>query len=74
MKRERKVFLAKQPIDQIYPGMKAFVDPVVQSIVNLAEKATDKAAKLDLSDRLQLLTIFIQWVQPYVPEPNEIPT
>jgi transportin-3 len=65
--------LAKQPIDQIYPGMKAFMDPVVQGIVHLAEKATDKATKLDLSDRLQLLTIFIQWVQPYVPEPNEHP-
>jgi transportin-3 len=65
--------LAKQPIDQIYPGMKAFVDPVVQGIVDLAEKATDKASQLALSDRLQLLTIFIQWVQPYVPEPNEHP-
>jgi transportin-3 len=65
--------LAKQPIDQIYPGMKAFVDPVVQGIVTLAEKATDKAAKLDLSDRLQLLTIFIQWVQPYVENPVDHP-
>jgi transportin-3 len=65
--------LARQPLDQIYPGMKVFVDPVVQGIVTLAEKATDKAAKLDLSDHLQLLTIFVQWVQPYVPEPIEHP-
>ena len=65
--------LAKQPVEQIYPGMKAFVDPVVQGIVSLAEKATDKQTKLDLSDRLQLLTIFIQWVQPYVEDPVEHP-
>jgi transportin-3 len=65
--------LAKQPANQIYQGMKAFCDPVVQKIVIMAQNATDKKGKLDLSDKLQLLTIFIQWVQPYVEPPNPHP-
>jgi transportin-3 len=63
--------LAKQSNDKIYPGMKAFIDPVVQGIVTLAEKAVDRDTRLHVSDRLQLLTIFIQWVQPYVEGPPE---
>jgi len=65
--------LAKQPTDQIYEGLKAFCDPVIEKIVTLAQTATDKKQKLDVSDKIQLLTIFIQWVQPYVESPNPHP-
>jgi transportin-3 len=56
---------AKQPLDKIYETLKLYCDPVMQAIINLAQNATDEASRLVLADKLQLLTIFIQWVQPY---------
>ncbi|KAF2835231.1 ARM repeat-containing protein [Patellaria atrata CBS 101060] len=61
--------LAKQPADQVYESMKLFCDPVVKSIMAMADQATDDKSRLALADKLQLLTIFVQWVQPYV-EPD----
>jgi transportin-3 len=58
--------LAKQPTSDIYDGLKAFCNPVIQKIMTLAQTATEKKEKLAISDKVQLLTIFIQWVQPYV--------
>lgn len=62
--------LAKQPIDQLYDSMKLYCDPVMNSLIALAQNAKNSAddkAKLALADRLQLITIFIQWVQPEIP-------
>ena len=63
--------LAKQPVDTLYQSMKLYCDPVMSSLVALAQAAQNSAddkAKLALADRLQLITIFIQWVQPSVPD------
>ncbi|KAF2433491.1 ARM repeat-containing protein [Tothia fuscella] len=59
--------LAKQSTDQIYNGLRAFCTPVVQSIVARSQVAVTKEDKVAISDKVQLLTIFIQYVQlPYV--------
>ncbi|KAI9839225.1 MAG: hypothetical protein M1819_003218 [Sarea resinae] len=59
-----------QPIDRVYDTLKLYCDPLMRRLMELANNATDEKGKLALADRLQLLTIFIQWVQPYVP-PSE---
>ncbi|KAK5138150.1 hypothetical protein LTR08_004845 [Meristemomyces frigidus] len=65
--------VAKQPIENLYESMKLCCDPVVQRIVSLAQTATTKEQKLAIADRLNLLTIFIQEVKPYVPPSEQHP-
>ncbi|KAL2356513.1 armadillo-type protein [Cryomyces antarcticus] len=62
--------LAKQPTDQIYASFKLYCDPVVKRLMDMAHNATDERGKLALADRLQLITTFVQWVQPRV-EPGQ---
>ncbi|GME24070.1 mrna transport regulator [Neofusicoccum parvum] len=59
--------LAEQPPEVIYDYLKLYCDPVIKTIMEMAQHATDDKAKLALADKLQIITIFIQWVQPYVP-------
>ncbi|KAF2452741.1 armadillo-type protein [Lineolata rhizophorae] len=58
--------LAKLPPDRIYENLKLYCDPVMKSLVSMAQGATDEKQKLALADKLQLITIFVQWVQPYI--------
>ncbi|KAF4556414.1 mRNA transport regulator MTR10-like protein [Elsinoe fawcettii] len=64
--------IAKLPPDQTYQIFKQTCDPVVLRLMEMAKTATDESAKLAVADHLQLVTIFIQWIQPAVPrsEPN----
>ncbi|KAF2180621.1 ARM repeat-containing protein [Zopfia rhizophila CBS 207.26] len=62
--------LAKVPVNEVYPQLKLYCDPVMQSMVRMAQQANDDKQKLVLADKINLITIFIQWVQPYV-EPNQ---
>lgn len=64
---------AKQPPEQIYQSMKMYCDPVMNSLMTMAQNATDEKAKLAIADRLQLITIFIQWIMPEVPPGTENP-
>jgi transportin-3 len=57
--------VAKEPLDRVYNTLKLYCDPVMQSIMAMAQNAKDQQSQLDLADKLQLITIFIQWVQPY---------
>ncbi|KAF2196361.1 ARM repeat-containing protein [Delitschia confertaspora ATCC 74209] len=59
--------LAKLEADQVYPHMKLYCDPIMKRLLQMAEHASNEKEMLMLSDKIQLLTIFIQWVQPYVP-------
>ncbi|KAB2576864.1 Uncharacterized protein DIS24_g6890 [Lasiodiplodia hormozganensis] len=59
--------LAEQPPEVLYDYLKLYCDPVLKTIMEMAQNATDDKAKLALADKLQIITIFIQWVQPYVP-------
>ncbi|KAK4984887.1 Nuclear import receptor [Elasticomyces elasticus] len=63
--------LAKQPPDQIYSSFKLCCDPVVRRLMNMAQMAHDDKAKLALADHIQLVTIFVQRVQPDT-EPTEL--
>jgi transportin-3 len=62
--------LAKQPLDTLYQSMKVCCDPIVRRLMAMAQAATEKEQKLAIADHLNLLTIFVQWVTPYV-EPSK---
>ncbi|EGC41529.1 karyopherin [Histoplasma capsulatum var. duboisii H88] len=58
--------VAVQPVDKIYETLKLFCDPIMNRIMNLANQAKDDAGQKAVADHLQLITIFIQIVSPYV--------
>ncbi|KAL9107213.1 MAG: hypothetical protein Q9227_007837 [Pyrenula ochraceoflavens] len=62
--------VAVQPLNKIYDSMKMFCNPIMARIQVLANQARDDAGQKRVADYLQLVTIFIQLVQPYV-GPNE---
>ena len=62
--------VAVQPLNKIYETMKMFCDPVMQRVVTLAQNAKDDQGQKAVADHLQLITLFIQWVSPYV-SPSE---
>lgn len=62
--------LAKQPLDSLYQSFKLCCDPVVGRLMAMAEAANDKDSQLAVADRLNLVTIFVQMVTPYV-EPSQ---
>jgi transportin-3 len=55
-----------QPLDTIYQSMKLFCDPLMARIMSLAQGAQDEDGQKKVADYVQLVTIFIQYVQPYV--------
>ncbi|KAL1959769.1 hypothetical protein VTO42DRAFT_1355 [Malbranchea cinnamomea] len=58
--------VAVQPIEKIYETLKLFCDPIMQRIMTLANNAKDEDGQKAVADHLQLITIFIQIVCPYV--------
>lgn len=62
--------LAKQPLDTLYQSFKLCCDPIVSRLMAMAEAANDKDSQLAVADRLNLVTIFVQLVTPYV-EPSQ---
>ena len=58
--------VAVQPIEKIYESLKMFCDPVMRRIMSFAQNATDDAGQKSVADQLQLITIFVQLVSPYV--------
>lgn len=58
--------VAVQPLDKIYESMKMFCDPIMARIMNLANTAKDEEGQRAVADHLQLITIFVQVVSPYV--------
>ncbi|KAL9125396.1 MAG: hypothetical protein Q9217_005397 [Psora testacea] len=68
--------VSAQPLDNIYPMFKLYCDPIIQRMMtraNTAKSAEDEPARLAVADYLQLLTIFIQNIQPYVSPSGENP-
>ncbi|TKA39785.1 hypothetical protein B0A54_08422 [Friedmanniomyces endolithicus] len=61
--------LAKQPLETIYNSMKLCLDPVVKRLMTMAQVASDKPQKIAIADHLNLITIIVQEVKPYV-EPS----
>ncbi|KUL85418.1 hypothetical protein ZTR_06966 [Talaromyces verruculosus] len=65
--------VAVQPLDKIYESMKLFCDPIMARIMTLANNAQDEPGQRAVADHLQLITIFIQLVTPYVGPHGENP-
>ncbi|KAG8531654.1 uncharacterized protein KY384_003285 [Bacidia gigantensis] len=70
--------VSAQPLDKIYPSFKLYCDPIIKRMMNKANAAKsasdeDEAARLAVADYLQLLTIFVQQIQPYVSPSEENP-
>ena len=63
--------LAKQPVESLYDNMKLCCDPILQRVIELGRNDTDEKAKFLIPDKLDLITIFIEKVHPFV-EPNKL--
>lgn len=67
--------IAVLPPSEVYQALKLTCDPVVARLMTTAQTASassDETTKFAVADQLQLLTLFIQWIQPSVPitQPN----
>lgn len=62
--------LDKQPLDTLYSSFKLCCEPIVNRIMAMAQAAVAKEQKLAVADKLNLITIMIQGVRPYV-EPTQ---
>jgi len=56
--------VAEQSLQRIYDGFKKCCDPVIQSLMQMAQNATTDRSKVAIADKLQLVTLFIQWIKP----------
>jgi transportin-3 len=65
--------LAVQPVEETYRLLKTYCDPLIQRLMTKANNATDEEGKLALADHLQLITIFVQTVTPYIRPGQENP-
>lgn len=65
--------VAVQPVAETYRLLKTYADPLVQRLMTKANQATNEEGKLALADHLQLITIFVQNVIPYVNPGEENP-
>ena len=65
--------VAVQPLEKIYESLKMFCDPVMRRIMALAQKAQNEQGQKTVADYLQLITLFIQWVSPYVSPSQQNP-
>ncbi|KAI4159922.1 MAG: hypothetical protein L6R39_000298 [Caloplaca ligustica] len=69
------IISAQEP-SKIYDTFKLYCDPVIKRMMrhaNEARSAQDDAPRLAVADHLQLLTIFVQNIQPYVSPHDENP-
>ncbi|KAF4630566.1 hypothetical protein G7Y89_g7573 [Cudoniella acicularis] len=65
--------VAVQPPAQIHDLMKLYCDPLMTRLMVKANAAVDEDGKLAVADHLQLITLFIQMVTPYVEPGQENP-
>ena len=70
--------ISAQPLDRIYPMFKLFCDHIITRMMALATGAknqqdNDDRSRLAVADNLQLVTIFVQSIQPYVSPGQENP-
>ncbi|KAI9054739.1 hypothetical protein LZ554_001890 [Drepanopeziza brunnea f. sp. 'monogermtubi'] len=65
--------VAVQPPAQIFDYLKLYCDPLMAKLMTLANQAIDDNGKLAIADHVQLITIFIQIVKPYVEPGQENP-
>ncbi|PVH94273.1 ARM repeat-containing protein [Periconia macrospinosa] len=65
--------VAKMPLEQVYPTMKLYCDPIVQHLMTVANQAKDEPEQKIVADKVNLITIFIEMVKPQVPSGQDHP-
>ncbi|RDW92098.1 hypothetical protein BP5796_01492 [Coleophoma crateriformis] len=65
--------VAVQPPADIYRLLKTYCDPLMNRLMAKANAAKDKDGKLEVADFLQMITLFVQNVVPYVEPGQENP-
>ncbi|KAG9249317.1 armadillo-type protein [Calycina marina] len=65
--------VAVQRPEQIYELMKLYCDPLMKRLMAMANTAVGKEDKTAIADRLQLITLFVQLVTPFVEPGQENP-
>lgn len=65
--------VSKLPIDQLYASLKLYCDPVMQNLVAIAGQAADEHQQKLVADKINLVTIFIDTVRPYVSPDQDHP-
>ncbi|KAL8944375.1 MAG: hypothetical protein Q9211_000609 [Gyalolechia sp. 1 TL-2023] len=68
--------ISAQDLGKIYDTFKMYCDPVIKRMMtraNEAKSAQDDSTRLAVADYLQLLTVFVQNIQPYVSPQQENP-
>lgn len=68
--------ISAQELSKVYDAFKLYCDPIIKRLMsraNEARTAQDDAPRLAVADYLQLLTIFVQNIQPYVSPQEENP-
>lgn len=58
--------LNRQPLNTLHESFKLCCEPVMKRLMAMAQTATEKEQKLAIADRLNLVTILVQYVKPYV--------
>ncbi|KAL8709300.1 MAG: hypothetical protein Q9220_005893 [cf. Caloplaca sp. 1 TL-2023] len=68
--------ISAQPPNNVYNSFKLYCDPIIKRLMNSANEAKSvpgDESRLALEDYLQLITIFVQNIQPYVSPKEENP-
>ncbi|KAK6606329.1 hypothetical protein H4I96_04791 [Botrytis cinerea] len=65
--------VAVQPPSQTYQLMKLYCDPLMSRLMALANQANDEESKLQVADHMQLITLFIQIVTPWIESSQDHP-
>ncbi len=68
--------ISAQELSKVYGAFKLYCDPIIRRLMSRADEARtaqDDAPRLAVADYLQLLTIFVQNIQPYVSPQQENP-
>ncbi|CAD6500733.1 BgTH12-06440 [Blumeria graminis f. sp. triticale] len=65
--------VAAQPPEQIYGLLELYCGPLITKLMTLANQASNEDGKLAIADHLQLITIFIQLVTPFISPGKENP-
>ncbi|KAF1948484.1 ARM repeat-containing protein [Byssothecium circinans] len=65
--------VARVPLDQVYPTLKLYCDPILQYLMTLAPQVKTDQEQKALADKINLITTFIEFVKPQVPPGQEHP-
>lgn len=58
--------LDRQPLDTLYESFKMCCEPIVKRLMAMAQTATEKEQKLAIANTVDLITIMVQFVTPWI--------